>query len=164
MSGWISKALVENHHDVAAKSQLHVHRALRREEVAVAIQVRAEEHTLVGHFAKAIEAENLKAAGISQDWPGPGHEFVQATQAFDTLMSGAQEQVVRVGEDYFGVQIVDQIARRETFHCSLSAHRHEHRRLNCAMGRMQQTGSRASLWAFSLYFKSKSGHGNYIVA
>ena len=50
--GGILGALVEGHADVGAESDLHVHGVLGSEEVAAAVEMRAEAHALVGDLAQ----------------------------------------------------------------------------------------------------------------
>ena len=83
---------VEHHADVAAEGQLRVDRGFRREGVQVAVQVRLEDHALLGDFAQAAEAEDLEAAGIGEDGVGPRHEAVQAAHVADQLVAGAQNR------------------------------------------------------------------------
>ena len=60
-------ALVEHHEDVAAVGELRVHGGFGSEGVEVAVEVRLEDHALVGDLAQAAEAEDLEAAGIGED-------------------------------------------------------------------------------------------------
>ena len=60
--GGIRQAFVQDHHDVAPEGHLHIHGGFRREQMRVAIQVRAEEHAFIRYFAKIAQAEDLKAA------------------------------------------------------------------------------------------------------
>jgi len=62
---------------------------------------------------------------------------VQTAQVPDQLVSGPQEQVIRVCEDDAGIQIVFQIALRDSLDRRLRADRHEHGRLHNAVRRMQ---------------------------
>jgi len=56
--------------------------------VGIAVEMRAKEDAFFGHFAKGIEAEDLKAAGVCEDGARPGHEFVEAAQTFDAFVAG----------------------------------------------------------------------------
>ena len=62
----------------------------------VAIQVRMEQHAFVGHLAKRVQAEDLKAAGVRQDRPRPIHELVQAAQPLDPFMAGPQKKMIGI--------------------------------------------------------------------
>ena len=123
MAGGICQAFVEHHHDVAAERELDVDRVLGREDVRVAIQMRAEEDAFFGDFAQGLETEDLEAAGIGEDGSRPGHELVQAAQLADELVAGTQKQMIGVGENDFGVEVVDQIARGESFDGGLACRR-----------------------------------------
>jgi len=50
--GWILRTLVECHGDVCAERDLDIHGVFGSEEMAAAIEVRAEVHALVAHFAQ----------------------------------------------------------------------------------------------------------------
>ena len=52
----------------------------------IAVQVGVEQHAFFGDLAQAVQTEDLKAAGIGQDRPRPGHELVQSAQLADGLM------------------------------------------------------------------------------
>ena len=86
----ILRAFVEHHQDVAAEGQLRVHGGFRREGVQVAVQVRLEDHALLGDFAQAAQAEHLEAARIGEDGVGPRHEAVQPAQLADQLVARPQ--------------------------------------------------------------------------
>ena len=67
----VRRALIQHHHDVAAKRQLDVDGRCGREHVRVAVQVRLEQHAFVADLAQIAEAEDLESAGIGQDGPRP---------------------------------------------------------------------------------------------
>ncbi len=102
----IFEALVERHHDVAAERELDVDRGFGREHVRVAIQMRAEEHAFFRDFAQIAEAEDLEAARVRQDRARPGHEVVQPAEVADQFVAGAEEEVIGIGQDDFGVELV----------------------------------------------------------
>ena len=143
----VLRAFVEHHHDVAAESQLHVDGRFRREHVPVAIQMRLKRDALVGDLAQTAQAEDLEAARIGQDGARPGHEAVQPAQAADQFVAGPQKQMIGVGQQDAHVQIVGQIALRESLDRGLRAHRHEDRRLDGAVRRVQQAGASTGLRA-----------------
>ncbi len=71
----------------------------------VAVQMRAEDNAVLMNFCQIAEAESLETAGSGEDGPVPVHEAVQATEAIDGLVAGAQIQVIGVSEDDLSVQI-----------------------------------------------------------
>jgi heptosyltransferase-2 len=83
---------------------------------------------------------------------------VQSTHLFDAFVSGAKKKMVGIGQDYFGVQIAEKIARRKSFHCPLRANRHKDRGFDGSVGGMQQAGAGAGLCAGGLDFEAKGGH------
>src|SRR6266568_120609 len=72
--GRVFGAFVECHADVGAKSDLHIHGVLGREEVTAAIAMRAKADAFIGDFAQAAQAKNLKAAGIGEHGARPTDE------------------------------------------------------------------------------------------
>jgi hypothetical protein len=136
---------------------LDIDGAFRREEVRVAIEVGVEEHALFADFAEFVETEDLEAAGIGEDGAGPGHKFVETAEAFDAFVAGAKEEVVRVGEDDFGVEIVDEIAWRQAFDCALGADGHEDGGFDGAVGGVEEASARAGLGAGGLDFEAEGG-------
>lgn len=72
--------------------------------------------------------------------------------------------MIGIGENDPGVEIISELARRETFDGSLSSNRHEYGSFDCAVGGMQQTGACASVRTRGLNFKAKGGGQAFIVA
>ena len=64
----------------------------------IAVEVRLEDHALLGDLAQAAQAEDLKAAGIGEDGVRPGHEAVQSAHLADQLVPGPQIQMIGVGQ------------------------------------------------------------------
>jgi hypothetical protein len=54
----------------------------------------------------------LKTAGVGKDGPGPGHEAVKPAEAFNALVPGPKKQVVRIGQDDLGIEIILEISGR----------------------------------------------------
>jgi len=138
----ILQALVQHHHNVAPERQLHVHGGFRREQVRVAVQVRAEQHPFVRHLPQIAQAENLVAAGIRQDGPRPAHEPVQPSQRADRFVARPKIKMIRVGQQDAHVQIGHQVPLRHALDRGLRAHRHEHRCLYVPMRRVQHARPR----------------------
>src|SRR5438552_1814871 len=86
----IFEALVQDHHDVAPESELHVDCRFGSEQMCVAVKVRTEDDARFGDLAERAQAEDLEAAGIGENGPWPTHEFVQPTEGADGLVAGAQ--------------------------------------------------------------------------
>src|SRR5579863_10243446 len=98
MIGWIFCALVEGHDNVGAQTDLRLHRAFGSKKVRRTIEVRAKRHALLSDFAKLVQAENLKAAGIGENRPRPCHKAMQATEITYGFDSGTQVEVVSITE------------------------------------------------------------------
>src|SRR6266511_2966892 len=129
------RALVERHDDVGAERLLHLDRALRRQELARAVEVRAERDALLGDLDEPgprpvapcgalAEAEDLEPAGVREERAAPGHEAVEPAQAAHPLVPGAKEQMVGVPEDDPDAERLE-VARLERLHGGRGPHRHE---------------------------------------
>src|SRR5947207_2741632 len=99
-----------------------------------AIQVRAEIHSVFGDLAQAAEAEDLESARVGEQGPLPAHEPVQSAQIADDLVTGTQIKMVSISQNNLRAQFL-QCVLRNAFHRTQSAHRHEYRGLDHAMGR-----------------------------
>ena len=128
-------ALVEGHADVRAEGDLHVDGVFGSEEVAAAVQMRAEAHALIRHLAQLAQTEDLKAAGVGQQRPRPAHKPVQPAHAPYGLVSGPQVEVIGVAQDNFGAQRFQNVLR-DGLNRAGGAHRHEDRRLDRAVRQM----------------------------
>src|SRR5271168_4446095 len=87
-------ALVQNHGDVRAKSELNLRGLFRREQVLGPIEMRAKSHALVGHFSQFGKTEDLVAAGIRKDRAPPRHESVQPAKLANEFVPRPQIQMV----------------------------------------------------------------------
>ena len=99
MADGIFGTFVERHEDVAAEGELGVNRGFGCELMGAAIQVGLKRHAFVRDLAQAGEREDLEAAGIGKNGVGPGHEAMQAAELADELMTGAEVEVIGVGEE-----------------------------------------------------------------
>ena len=154
MASRIWQTLVEHHEDVASQRQLDVDRRLRSEHVRIAVQVRAEQHSVFGDPSQRIEAEQLKTARVREDGAVPRHELMEASEFADQLMTGPQEQMIGVGENDPRVEFIGQVALRDALYSCLSAHGHENRGFDGAMCGVKQTGAGVRDGALCLNFKS----------
>ena len=120
-------ALVELHLDVGAEQALDLDRALRRQHVRRAVDVRLEAHALLAHLADLGQRHDLEAAAVGEDRPVPAHEGVQAAEAGDALGAGAQHQVIGVAEHDVGAGRLH-LVEVERLDGGRGADRHERRR------------------------------------
>src|SRR5579883_343494 len=51
---WVGRALIERHYNIRAQAMLHLDRALRREVVQGAVEMRFECHTLIGNLVELV--------------------------------------------------------------------------------------------------------------
>ena len=72
---------------------------------------------------------------------------MQAASLLDKILAGPEMQVIGVGENDFGVGVLQLIAG-ERLDAGLGAHGHEHRGLDNAVRRVQPTAARAGLLAY----------------
>jgi hypothetical protein len=100
--------------------------------VGAAVEVRPETDPLLVDRAALAERERLVAAAIGQDRPRPADEAVQAPQAGDALVAGAQVEVIGVAEDDLGAEL-DEVAVQRALHGALRPHGHEGRRRHGAV-------------------------------
>jgi len=121
--------------------------------VQIAIEVRLEEHPVLGDLAKAAQAEGLKAPRIGEDGVGPGHETVQSSHLADELVAGAEVEVVGVGQEDFDAEIFGEIAVGEAFDSGLRADEHEDRGFDGAVRGVQEAGAGARVRALGDYFE-----------
>ena len=106
--------------------------------------MRAEDGAVIAHLYQVVQAENLKSSAVRQDRAVPTHEAVEASKAFDPLGAGPQRQMVGVGKQHLGAQVVN-LLWRERFDGRLGADGHERRRLDQAVSGLQAPASRALL-------------------
>ena len=97
-------AFVELHLDVGAEQALDLHRPLRRQFVARAVDMRLEDDAALVELAQLGEAHHLEAAGIGEDRMRPVHELVQAAELGDALGARRQHQMIGVGEHDVGAE------------------------------------------------------------
>jgi hypothetical protein len=64
---------------------------------------------------------------------------MQAARLTKNLRAGTQVQMIRISQDYLRMDVVIQIALMHTLNRSYRSDRHEYRRKNIAMVRMQHT-------------------------
>ncbi len=133
--------LVEGHRHVGAEQCLDLHRALGREAVRRAVEVRGEGDPVVVDAPQVRQREDLEAARVGQDRSVPAHEPMQATEPGDALGGRTQVQVVRVAEDHLRPRRA-QIAGRQRLDRGLGADRHELRRIDRSMGGRQPAEAR----------------------
>ena len=158
MSGGIGEAFVEDHHDVASERKLDIDGAFGREHVGVAVEMRTEEDAFFRHLPESVETENLEASRVGEYGARPGHEFVQAAHPFNALVARAEEEMVSVGENDFGVEINNEIARGKSFDGALRADGHEHGRFDGAVSGVKETGASPGVGAGGLDFEAERIH------
>lgn len=103
------RALVEGHDDIGPKRNLRLHGALRREQVGGTVEVRAELHALFADFAQLAQAEHLKPAGIGEQRPLPGHEFVQSAKLPHLRRSRTKIKMISITQEQFHPKLLQHI-------------------------------------------------------
>ena len=98
-----------------------------------------ERDPVLVYDAQVAERDDLEAARVGQDRAIPVHEPVQAAEPGDAFMPGSQVQVVGVGQDDRGADLVD-VVGRERLDRGIRADRHELWRLDDAVGQRQAPG------------------------
>ena len=141
-SGRRFDAFVEDHDDVRAERDFDFERLFGRKKMLGAIEVRAERHAIVGHFAKIAEAENLKAAGIGEDRVRPGHKPVQAAHRANQFVAGPQIKMIGIAEKYLSAELFEILLRLSLYRCR-RANGHECGSFDYAVRRRQTAQARA---------------------
>ena len=121
-----------------------------------AVQMALEGHAFFLDLADAGKGEYLKPAAVGQDGLGPGHELMQAARLADQVFAGAKVQVIGVGEHDLRADL-QHFPGGHGLDGGHGAHGHIHGRVDVAVGRMQQTKTRAGLLAGLEDFKRKLG-------
>jgi hypothetical protein len=84
----------------------------------------APSHALLADTAELRQRHHLIAAGIGQDRLLPMHEAVEPAELGDALRSGAEHQVVGIGEQNVGARGGDVLGKHRLDRCA-GADRHE---------------------------------------
>ena len=82
------------------------------------------------------QAVDLEAAAVGEDRAVPAHEAVQAAQLGDQVVAGPQGEMIGVAEDDLRAGFASWCGR-QTLDGGLGADRHEHRRFDDAVRRVQ---------------------------
>ena len=125
--------MVKHHGDITPQCRLYSHRVFRRHGDGIAVDVRLEDDLFFGDLGSIGQAENLKAAPVSEHGALPAGKRLQATEFFNDRFARPQSQMVGVPQDQLAASI-SQHLWREALDGSLSSHRHEDRGLDATMG------------------------------
>ena len=153
--GRVGRALVQLHGDVGAQLLLDLHVALGRPAHLGPVVDGAEREALVVQLERVGQAEHLEPARVGEHGAVVVHEAVHAAGLGHYVGTGAQRQVVRVGQHHLGVEIV-QLAHGDALHRGARAHRHEHGRLERPVRRF--VGQRAGVAARRLELAVEQRH------
>ncbi len=138
------RTLVKRHDDIGTQIVLDLDGKFGGEAVQRTVEVIAKSHPVRVHLTHGRQAEHLKAARIGQDRAIPSHETVQPAQVADEFVTGAQVEMVGVGQHQADAQFA-QFARLDGFDSRLCAHRRKDRRGDRAMRRVQHASAGHSL-------------------
>src|ERR1700679_1213890 len=83
-------------------------------------------------YGAVCKAENLKAAGISNEWHGAVHKCMQAARAFDELRTWLYHEVVGITEHKLHAQLIGDSCI-ERFERCIGTNRHKIRSINNTM-------------------------------
>jgi len=132
--------MIERHRDVGAERPLDLRGALRREGAAAAVHVALKLDAVVVNPAESLEREHLEATRIGEQRTIPTHEAMQGSELLDHLLAGPHMQVVGIREHQRRARVTE-IVGRERPHRALSSDRHEHGRLDRAVGEGKRAGA-----------------------
>ena len=90
------------------------------------------------------EAEDLKAAAVSQQRTVPADKPVETSPSRDQLVAGTEIEVIGIAEDDLGAAVGD-VAVQGGFDGSLRADGHERRRVHEAVRGLELTDSRGAI-------------------
>ena len=99
--------LVEGDRDVRPERLLDHRRLLGREPVDRSIEVRPERDPVLVDDPQVAERYDLEPARVGQDRAVPVHEPMQPAEPRDALVPGSEIQVVGVGQDDRGADILE---------------------------------------------------------
>ena len=122
----------------------------------------AKGHAVGVQLASMGQAEHLIAAGVGQNRTVPAHKTVQAPEAFDSIVAGAQIEMIRIGQEDGGAQF-RQVARLKCLDVGGGAHGGKGRHLYGTMGRVIGGAARLAVCCVNLknelcgHFSLKSG-------
>ena len=168
------RELVECEHDVGAELVLDVHRNLGGESVQRAVERRLERDAVLVHERHALlafgnhvvglhalhihrqrllearaERKHLESTGVGESRAVPVHELRETARLVKHVLTGALVQVERVRQQTLCAELGHRF-RQHGLHCTLRGHRHECRRLDVAVWRVQNAGATIAGAAFAL--------------
>ena len=126
--------MIEHHRHVAAQGLLDGHGPLGRKGHQAAVDVRAEDGLLLGHFDQMREAIKLEPAAVGQYRAVPTHETVQSAQRGDHFFARPQRKMVGVAQNHLRpgrAELLD----LQSLDARLGSHRHERGHLHRPMRR-----------------------------
>jgi hypothetical protein len=138
------RTFVEDHGDVRPEVGLYFDGSLWRQHVRAAIQVRAEFDPPLIYLAPVRQAEDLIAAAIGEDWLVPTDELVQAASTGNQLIAGPEHQVIGIAQNDLRINFLEML-RGQGLDDALGSHRHERRRIDGAVSRLERTPPSGSI-------------------
>jgi len=142
--------LVKCHRNVRAEVCLNAHTLFRPHEDVPAVHVAVEGHTLLRDLPQLRQRKNLESATVSQNRFFPGHEFVQAAQVADQLITGTHVQMIGVGQLDLTADCLQILCRERALDRRLCADIHKHRRLDRTVRRCKRAAARMAVFANQL--------------
>ena len=124
--------VVKGHGDVRAEFALDLHGFFGAQEQRGPVEVRSEFNAMRPDLANLGEAEHLESATVGQDGLLPVHETMQPACRVDDLHARPDVQMVGVAQNDLRAHLL-QFAGINGLHRRLSAHGHEHGRVNHTM-------------------------------
>ena len=139
--GFVRRAFIELHHDVAVQGGLNLHAHLRRHEQLVAIHRRRKGHPFFCDLAHRTQRPHLKTTTVGQDRFVPTLKAMQAAKALHHIQAGAHPQMKGVAQNDLCTHVF-QAARHHPFDRAIGAHRHEDRCLHHTVVEGERAASR----------------------
>ncbi len=83
-------------------------------------------HARFGDFTDVAQAEDLEAAGVSQDRPFPLHKVMQIAMQFHDLLARTQPEMEGIAQNDLRAGLLN-FFRRHAFNGAIGANRHKRR-------------------------------------
>ncbi len=156
--GFVGRALVELHDDVAVEDGLNLHAHLGRHEEFVAVDGRGKRHALFGDLAHCAERPHLKTAAVGEDGFVPAFKTVQPAKALHDVEARAHPQMKGVAQDDLRAHFFE-AAWHHAFDRAIGAHGHEDGGLHLAVVERERAATGVAGWVF--FENVKLQHGGF---
>ena len=146
------KALIQDHHDVAAHGLLHFDARLGAQVNEAVIDITAKDRAFLGDGAGIWKGKNLKSSRVGEDRFSPAHEALNAAELAEDVGAGSEQEMIGVGDQNREAGCLKRIEVLAA-DGGVSADRHENRGLHLIMERAENTRACARAGCAGFQFK-----------